>query len=49
MDRKEKGMAARSLEPAACFRFCVFLSLCLSPARTLSLSLSLSKINIKKN
>uniref|UniRef100_A0A673US96 Uncharacterized protein n=1 Tax=Suricata suricatta TaxID=37032 RepID=A0A673US96_SURSU len=40
--------------PLACFRFCVFLSLCPSPVHSLSLSLSLSlspyisKLNIKK-
>ena len=43
--------SADSSEPGACFRFCVFLSLCSSPTRalSLSLSLSLSKINTKKN
>ena len=40
------GLCADSLEPGACFRFCVSLSLCPSPAH--ALSLSLSKINIKK-
>ena len=34
---------ADSSEPGACFGFCVSLSLCLSPAR--ALSLLLSKIN----
>ena len=33
------GLCADSLEPGACFRFCVSLSLCISPTRTLSLSL----------
>ena len=41
---------ADSSEPGACFGFCVFLSLCSSPACTLSVclsvSLSVSKINI---
>ena len=34
------GLRADSLEPGACFRFCVSLCLCLSPAHNLSLSLS---------
>ena len=42
-------LTAQSLEPGACFGFCVSLSLalCPSPSHTpsLSLSLSLSKIN----
>ena len=42
------GLCAGSSEPAACFGFCVSLSLCPSPSHALSLSLSLSKINIKK-
>ena len=37
------GLCADSSEPRACFRFCVSLSPCPSPARPLSLS----KINIK--
>ena len=37
------GLCADCLEPAACFGFCVSLSLCSSPACTPSLSLS--KIN----
>ena len=41
------GLCADSLEPDACFRFCLPLSLCPSLACVLSLSLSLSKINIK--
>ena len=32
----------------ACFQFCVSLSLCPSPACTLSVCLSLSKLNIRK-
>ena len=32
------GVCADSSEPGACFRFCVSLSLCPSPARALSLS-----------
>nr|XP_060511482.1 uncharacterized protein LOC132692753 [Panthera onca] len=39
------GLCADSSESEACFRFCVSLSLCSPPAHTLSLSLSLSKIN----
>ena len=35
------GLCADGLEPGACFRFCVSLSLCLSP----TCILSLSKIN----
>ena len=42
------GLCADSLEPGACFGFCVSLPLCSSPALTLSLSLTLSKIKIKK-
>ena len=38
------GVCADSSEPGACLKFCVSLSLCPSPA----LSLSLKKINIKK-
>ena len=34
------GLYADSLEPGACFEFCVFLSLCSSPAHALSHSLS---------
>ena len=34
------GLSADSPEPEACFGFCVSLSLCLSPAHALSLSLS---------
>ena len=34
------GLWAGSSEPGACFRFCVSLSLCPSPAQALSLSLS---------
>ena len=41
-------LCADSSEPGACFGFCVSLSLCSSPTHVLSLSLSLSKINIKK-
>ena len=37
------GLHADSSEPGACFRFCVSLSLCPSPAH--ALSLSVSKIN----
>ena len=33
------GLRADSSEPGACFRFCVSLALCPSPARTQSLSL----------
>ena len=40
-------LCADSSEPGACFRFCVSLSLCPSPVH--ALSLSVSKINIKKN
>ena len=40
------GLCADGSEPGACFGFCVFLSLCPSPACTHSLSLL--KINIKK-
>ena len=39
-------LTAGSLEPGACFRFCVSLSLCPSPVH--ALSLSVSKINVKK-
>ena len=35
------GLWADGSEPGACFRFCVSLALCPSPARALSLSLSL--------
>ena len=38
-------LCADSLEPGACFGFCVSLSLCLSPARALSLK---NKQTIKK-
>ena len=38
-------LCADSSEPGACFRFCVSLSLCPSPAH--ALSLSISKINTK--
>ena len=34
------GLCADSSEPGASFRFCVFLSLCPSPAHALSLSVS---------
>ena len=37
------GLCADSSEPGACFGFCVFLSLCPSPACVLCLSLSLSQ------
>ena len=37
------GLCADSSEPGTCFRFCVSLSLCPSPAH--ALSLSVSKIN----
>ena len=37
------GLCADSSEPGACFGFCVSLSLDPSPARALSVSLSLSK------
>ena len=40
------GLCADSSEPGARFGFCASLSLCPSPTRILSLSLS--KINIKK-
>ena len=44
------GVCADSSEPGACFRFCVSLCLCPSPAGTLSLCLSLkNKQNIEKN
>ena len=36
-------LCADSAEPGACFGLCIFLSLCPSPAR--ALSLSFSKIN----
>ena len=39
------GLCADSSEPGACFRFCVCLSLCPSPARALSVCLFLSKVN----
>ena len=42
------GLCADSSEPGACFRFCVSLCLCSSPAHTLSLLPSKIKINIKK-
>ena len=43
-------VCADSSEPGACFRFCVSLCLCPSPAGTLSLCLSLkNKQNIEKN
>ena len=38
------GLCADSSEPGACFRSCVSLPLCHSPAH--ALSLSLSKVNI---
>ena len=41
-------LCADSSEPGACFRFCVPLPLCPSPARTLSLSLK-NKYTLKKN
>ena len=41
------GLCADNSEPGACFRFCVSLSLCPSPA--CAVSPCLSKINIKKN
>ena len=41
------GLCADSWDPGAGFRFCVSLSLCSTPAH--SLSLCLSKINIEKN
>ena len=43
-------LCADSSDPGACFGFCVSLSLCLSPALSLSFPLSLSKkqINIKR-
>ena len=41
------GLCADSSEPGARFGFCVSVSLCPSPAH--ALSLSVSKINIKKN
>ena len=41
------GLCADSSEPGACFRFCVSLSLWTSPIH--ALSLSASKINVKKN
>ena len=34
------GLCAGGSEPGACFTFCVSLSLCSSPSRTLSLSVS---------
>ena len=34
------GLCADSSEPGACFRFCVSLSLCPSPAHAVSVSLS---------
>ena len=37
------GFCADSLEPGACFRFCVSFSLCPSPNHALSLSLSKNK------
>ena len=40
------GLCADSLEPGACFRFCVSLSLCPSPIH--ALSVSVPKINKKK-
>ena len=40
------GLCADSSDPGACFTFCVSLSLC--PSSTHILSLSSSKINIKK-
>ena len=33
------GLCADSMEPGTCFRFCVSLSLCSSPAHAVSLSL----------
>ena len=42
------GLWADGSEPGACFGFCVSFSLCPSPARALSVCLSLSKINVKK-
>ena len=33
------GLCADGSEPGACFKFCVSLSLCPSPAHTLSISL----------
>ena len=39
------GLCADGSEPGACFKFCVSLSLCPSPAHARSLALSLSKIN----
>ena len=41
-------LLAQSLEPAACFRFCVFLSLFAPTFLVLSLSLKNKYINIKK-
>ena len=41
-------LCADSSEPGACFRCCVSLSPCPSPAHTLSLSVSHRWINIKK-
>ena len=40
------GLCADRVESGTCFIFCVCLSLCPSPPRALSLSVSLSKINI---
>ena len=40
------GLWADGSEPGACFQFCVSLSLCPSPVH--ALSLSVSKINVKK-
>ena len=42
------GLCADNSEPGACFRFCVSLSLCPSPARILSLSLSQNKQTLNK-
>ena len=41
--KPSNGLCADSSEPGACFRFCVSLSFCPSPAHILSLSLS--KVN----
>ena len=41
------GLCAGSSEPGSCFGFCVCLSLCLSPAHALSLSVSKINKNIK--
>ena len=41
-------LCADSLEPGACFGFCVSLSFCPSPAYSLSLSVSKINKNIKK-